>query len=222
MPNAPLQGEQEVPPLFDDFGGSAIYQHPTLIPNFYPEMATLPADGQSSMQTLSPEQYAQKYPRSNATATITVGGTITAGNTLTVGLANPVLVYGAASVAYTVQSADTVETIASALAGLLNAVAHLDAYDVRASAAGAVITVSWPGPVGNFATLSVSTSSGATETLTMSPSGGDLTGGDGYVVPRANFTYALDENTRSYMAGMPYDLPYTVLSAMVQDGMPVS
>lgn len=75
--------------------------------------------------------------------TITIGGTVATGDVLT--LAFKSAVAGTINVNYTTVGGDTTSTIATALAAAINANATLATdLGVSASAASAVITVSWP------------------------------------------------------------------------------
>ena len=148
------------------------FRNPTLIPNF--DVST--ASGGDTVDHSSPATYLQNNPRTDATATVTVGGTPVTGDELTLVVSNPLLageLYGyltggEVGLEYTVLAGDTVGTIADAIANLINGNAILQALNVRASvggSAGAVITVRHNGPLGNFTTLSVPTIQPSTITV---------------------------------------------------------
>ncbi len=106
--------------------------------------------------------------------TVTVGGTITAGNTLTLTATGSGITGSPVSVTYTVLVSDTIDTIASALAALINANANLVAANISASAVLAVVTINYPSTL--TVAWSESTSSGATETLTLASGSGTTAG----------------------------------------------
>jgi hypothetical protein len=212
MPNVPL-------PFLNSMTGGGT-QSPTLIPNF---SIPVGSNGRGLMQQ-GPAEYLAANPRANASATVTVGGTVTAGDTVTITLTNGVFSNSqiaqpnsAVSVTYTVLSTDTLDTIAEALAELLNENALLRYY-VRADAAGAVVTINWPGPVGNLTALAVSTSSGSTVTLTESAA--SLSGGSGPVYVWENFNWSQGGGVKSFFIGNFYDVS-SMLSRLVQFGMPI-
>ena len=109
----------------------------------------------------------------NGTEPIAIGGTKTTGNVLTVVVTDAGLTSGPESVAYTVQSADTLSTIATGIAAAINADTNLQAIGVTATAVSTVVNVKSVST--NATTYSQLRSSGATETLTLAP-GANLTG----------------------------------------------
>jgi RHS repeat-associated protein len=117
------------------------------------------------------DQYFYTYdPGSNRTSSqtstiesISIGGTVTAGDVLTVTITNAQLSGGQESVAYTVQSADTMSTIATALANKLTTDTNLQSAGINAVAAGSIVKIKAAST--NVTTVSQSTNSAATETL---------------------------------------------------------
>lgn len=119
------------------------------------------------------DQYFYTYdPGSNRTSsqsstieTIRFGGTVTAGDVLTVTVANPHLTGGQEAVSYTVQSADTLSTIASALANKLTTDSNFQAVGINAVASGSILKIKAAST--DVTTVSQSTNSGATEILSV-------------------------------------------------------
>lgn len=192
-------------------------RNPTLVPNF-----DLPYAENGTVGLQSPALFLKNNPRTDATAEATIGGTITAGNTVTLTVTHGLLPGGSLSVTYTVLSTDTVDTIAEALAGLINDSAAAQGANLRADSAAAVVTLRWNGPVGNFAVLSESTSGGATETVTLTPSNGVFSGGAGPVFASNNFTFGYNGVLKDYWYGQPYILPETLIGQMVAAGEPLA
>ncbi|HEY9756550.1 MAG TPA: RHS repeat-associated core domain-containing protein [Oculatellaceae cyanobacterium] len=119
------------------------------------------------------DQYFYTYdPGSNRTSSqsstiesISFSGTVTAGDVLTVTVANPQLTGGQEAVSYTVQSADTLSTIAAALANKLTADSNLQSVGINAAASGSILKIK--AALTDVTTVSQSVSTGATETLSV-------------------------------------------------------
>jgi hypothetical protein len=145
----------------------------------------------------------------NFVVNATIGGSKTTGDTVSLTVFDAALTGGFKTITYTVLSADTLSTIAAGLTAAVNADSDLTSLGVTATSAGAVITMKSTSD--NAITYSQSTSSGATETMTLSinpnPSklvaiGGSKTTGD--VLNLYFYDAALD-------AGIE-NISYTVLS----------
>jgi RHS repeat-associated protein len=95
---------------------------------------------------------------------LTIGGTVTAGDTLTITVHNTALSGGTEPVAYTVLSTDTLASIASGFASLINADLALAAIGVTANAIGAQLSICCKSF--SLTTLTTAKSTGATETIT--------------------------------------------------------
>lgn len=136
-------------------------QNPTLVPNFNP----VRMDGEGNAFFVSPQALLAANPRQPANGTITFTGSITTGDTAYIKLTNNILIgqdpqaaqAGAVEVATLCIAGDTLTSIAYRLASLLNANPTLQSYGVTAGinivSSNPVITISWPGPVGNFTAL---------------------------------------------------------------------
>lgn len=194
-------------------------QSPTLIPNF----SRMTAAGSSEvMSVLSPLDVANEFPRTAATATVTVGGSIVAGTTATITLSNPVLksndIYAQSiSVTYTVLSTDTLDSVAAGLASLINTNKTARFFDVSATVSGDVITINWSGPVGNQTELAVSTSAD----VTLTASAGTLSGGEGPIVPFENFSATFGNSTVDFEIGNPYVIDYMQVTTLISQGFPI-
>lgn len=101
----------------------------------------------------------------NFVESATIGGTKTTGNTLTINVIDPALTGGQKAITYTVLAADTLTTIATGLKTAIDADSSLSALGVSATSAGTTITIKSNST--NATTYSQSTSSGATETITL-------------------------------------------------------
>ena len=131
---------------------------------------------QSGSGTPSPpnlSQYYYKYdPGANRVAVQTVaamnariGGTATAADELTITVSDQALSGGEQEISYAVQSGDSLADIAAALAVAVNENADLQTLGVNATSNGAILTLR--SVSANITTYSQSTSSGATETITL-------------------------------------------------------
>ncbi len=107
------------------------------------------------------------YKTYNRPTTVAAGGTVTAGDTVTITFSDAGLSGGTASVNYTVLSTDTLGSIAVALSNAINTDTSLSAIGVTSfgSLSPAQLTIS--SRSSNPTTYAVSTSGGATETLTI-------------------------------------------------------
>lgn len=192
-------------------------QSPTLLPNF---SINVGSDGRGLLK-VSPAQFLAQNPRTNATVTATVGGTAASGDVVTVTLTNPVwnngnlgITGGAVTVTYTLSGTDTLDSVAEELATLINTSAA--APFVIATATAAVLTISWPGPVGNFTTVART----VTGALTLTLSAGTLSGGGGPTYVWDNFRWTARAQVSDYYMGNFYLLSGN-LYGIVQAGQPV-
>lgn len=133
-----------------------------------------------SMSTLALAIYGSNAPAPPLnTYTVTVGGSATQGDTLTLTFSNGNLGGGSRAVAYAVGASPSLNGIAAALAAAISADPVLSPYGFIASAAGAVITITFPSvppgsqtpsptqpPPSNITTIAAS-AGGGTETFTI-------------------------------------------------------
>ena len=192
-------------------------QSPTLLPNFSLQSGS---NGRGMLK-LGPAQFLATYPRVNSTATVTVGGTAASGDVATLTLTNPVwnnpnlgITNGTVSVSYTLTGTDTLESVAEELTTLLNDSAA--GPFILATAIGDVVTISWPGPVGNFTTLAET----VTGALTLTLSGSKLSGGSGPTYVWDNFRWTSRAQVSDYYMGNFYVLSGN-LYGIVQGAQPV-
>jgi len=186
-------------------------QNPTLLPNFY-----RPFVKNGSMDlTNSPELAKDLGAGVPSEGSVTFGGTAS-GGTVTLTIANGVLT-PSVTLSYAPTSSDTVETIAAMFAGLINSNPVLRSFGFWGDDNGlGELKVFQRGPVGNFTTLSASTTGAQTFTIVQ------MTGGSGPVVPLSNFTFAHNGTYNDYYYALPYAVNYHQLSEMVAQGIPVS
>ncbi|MBP6350904.1 MAG: LysM peptidoglycan-binding domain-containing protein, partial [Candidatus Obscuribacter sp.] len=104
----------------------------------------------------------------NGTQTAVIGGTKTTGDVLTMTVYDAGLSGGSEAVAYTVQSGDTLNSIATNLTAAINANTNLQAVNVSATSSGTVVFVKSNSL--NATTYAKSLSGGATETIALAPS----------------------------------------------------
>ncbi len=192
-------------------------QSPTLLPNF---SINAGSNGRGMLK-LSPAQFLLANPRVSASATATVGGTAASGDIVTVTLSNPIwknpnlgISGGSVTVTYTLGASDTLDSVAEGLASAINSSAA--APFVVATAELAVLTISWPGPVGNFTTISQT----VTGAITLTLSAGTLSGGAGPTYVWDNFRWTARSQVSDYMMGNFY-LMSGVLYGMVQAAQPI-
>lgn len=192
-------------------------RNPTLVPNF----DTTVASGAGTVDQFSPEAFDQANPRTAAVVTATIGGTITNGDTITTTLTQGALPGGSISHEITVVTADTTTTIAEKIAAAWGDDDIAEQFNIEVTAAGAVVTFSWEGPMANVATLSYVVGGSATETVTLSPAGGAFSGGSGPVYAYNNFQYSYGGTIINFRAGQPEFCDPGLVAALATNGMPV-
>jgi hypothetical protein len=121
-------------------------------------------------------------PVTAATATATIGGSaFNSGDIVTLDFLNPYLSPPfPVSVSHTLGSSESASTVAASLNTAINANATLAANNITSTVAGAVISISQQGSIGNQTSVIAAVTTG-TETVTFVPASGDLTGGAGTV-----------------------------------------
>jgi phage tail sheath gpL-like len=211
MPYIPPQGTAGVIPGRD----------PTLIPNF----DRVAVSGQGSLDHQNPAAFLAANPRVDATVQATVTGTITNLDVVTITATTGLLPGGAASVTYTVVTADTTTTIAEGIANAINTSSVMQSVGIYATLVGTAtpnaVLVRSNGPCGNFLTMSSSVSGAATEIITWANSG-KAAGGSGPVFATNNFNFNFATGgVGSFFYGQPYILGYDVLLQMIAQGMPI-
>jgi hypothetical protein len=136
---------------------------------------------------------------------------------------------------YTLVGADSATTIAAGLVALINGDTNLQKANISATNLLGVITISQEGVIGNstVVTAVVTETGGGTETVTFTPSNGhmgggsgsasgNMAGGTGPIIAANNFEFAMgNSQVQAFFYGQPYSLGYDVITAMVQQGMPV-
>lgn len=117
-----------------------------------------------------------------ATATATIGGSVfNSGDIVDLTFLNPYLSPPfPISISHTLGAGESASTIATALNTAINANATLAANHLTSTVAGAVLSISQQGSIGNQTSIVAGITTG-TETVTFSPTSGDLTGGQGTV-----------------------------------------
>ena len=103
--------------------------------------------------------------QTSLTQTANITGTVTSSNTLTITVNDPALSGGTEAVTYTVQSGDTLSSIATNLAAAITADTNLQAIGVNAVASSTQISLR--STSANLTTYSQSTSGGATESIAL-------------------------------------------------------
>ena len=102
----------------------------------------------------------------NVVTKAAVGGSVTTGDTVTITVVDAALTGGSESVPYTVQSGDTLTSIAGGLKTAINADTNLQAIGVSANSTGAVISLQSDST--NITDYRESVSISATETISLS------------------------------------------------------
>ena len=187
--------------------------NPTLVPNFGTPVV------QNGVLTLAAPGAvdAALGGTTKSSGSVTIAGTVASGNTITLKIANGSLPNGAVSVSYTLTGTDTLVTAAAELAMVANNTPVLSQYGWSFSTNGlGEVLVYQRGPVGNFSTLSATTTGSETFTITQ------MSGGAGLVVPLTNFSYSFNGVMTNLWYGKPVNLSFQMLQGIVNQGVPVS
>jgi RHS repeat-associated protein len=155
----------------------------------------------------------------NGNITATIGGTITASNTVSLKVSGAGL-SSARTETYTVLSTDTLTTIATGLAALVNADTTLKGIGVTATSSGAVVSVS-NNPT-NYPLYIPSVTGGATETIALAMNnnskqlaviGGTITSGDTVSINVLDFGLSGGTESDSYTVTSS-DTPTTIATGL--------
>jgi hypothetical protein len=202
----PLQGTPGVLDLRD----------PTLLPN----TDTPVASGGGTVDLESPATFDSNNPRVAAQITATIAGTVANGDSLTITITHGLFSGGSLAKTITAATGDTVSNLAEKFAAAFNDDAQCQEFGIEADAALGVVTFNWPGPFGNFAAFSRTINTGV-ETITFNPSGGGMTGGSGPIYAYNNFQYTFGGSILNFRAGQPFLADTPLLTALINDQMPV-
>lgn len=202
------------------------FHQPTLLPNTGPPEVRQDPLGRGAVVSFGKPLSTDADPaftRAVGTLTVTVGGTITNLDTVTPTFTAGLFVGGVeACPVVNIVTADTVTTVAEKIAASINSDAALQSLGVSASAggaAGAVVTISWPGPVGAQVTVTMP-KTGTTETYTLSSA--TPVGGSGPVIPWANAIVTLGSVCIRLRMGIPMFFDYPAISLLVAGGQPIA
>jgi RHS repeat-associated protein len=140
-------------------------------------------------------------------ATANVSGTVTPGDVLSFLVYNASLPGGQEQVFYTVQSSDTLSTIASALTSALNADSNIAALGITATASSASFSIVQP-----TTTYAASTSSGATESIVLGNNNNGNTFAEVDGMPTSGDTLTITTHNQALSGGQE-SASYTVTSS---------
>lgn len=157
------------------------------------------------------------YPRSIGSGTITVTGTITNLDTYTITFTSGLFAGGSLSITAAVVTADTLTTLAAKVVNAINGNATLQGLGVYATSSGAVVTINWPGPIGNQIIISVGSAPGGTETATIV----QITGGAGPVIPQKDFNYVYAGGLQKFRFDHPKNVALDFLKVLLRDGVAI-
>jgi phage tail sheath gpL-like len=192
-------------------------RNPTLLPNFYRPFSRFGQLELIPSASLEADVASQVGAATPASGSVALAGAVASGDVLSLSVANGVLGKAPVVVTYTLTSSDTIDTAAANLAAAFNATPSLLQYGFWANSTGdGTITVYQRGPVGNFTTLAFSSTGSETATVTQP------TGGKGMIVPLTNFTFSNNGDYQDFWYGLPYEVNYHQLDAMVTQGMSIS
>jgi len=185
---------------------------PTLLPNFSPNVAS-----GHGLHAVSPGELVDDFaPRVASTGSLVPSGT-TATGTGTLSIQNGVL--GGLPIAVTVNttSGDTLAQVAAIIADAVNANAELDYFGFTAEVLpSGDVQISQPSSVGNFSAI---TWAAGTTAIALAIT--QMAGGSGAIIPLNNFNFIQGSANFPLWYGIPKDLSYATVLALVTQGMPV-
>lgn len=201
-------------------------QNPQLIPS----MDFPASSGQGTVDVLAPSKYLTTYARTDATVTLTVGGSITNLDTVFLTFTNAIIpAIGTNSAGsyvtatYTVVTADTTTTVAEGLESIINLDANLSSLGIYATMAGTSnatrLIIRQSGPIGNSTTVTA-TKTGSTETYTFGNSG-VMASGAGPIVPIADFKFSYNGVVLNFWYAKPQNVDSNLLAALITSGAPI-
>lgn len=153
-------------------------------------------------------------PRVNGTGSVTVAGAVGAGDILTIAFTSGLFSNGSYSVASAAAVAgDTDAIMAEKLANAINSDSTLRNLGVYATAAGAVVTINWPGPLGSMVTFNVTT--GGAETFTKA----QISGGSGPIQAFEDTRVIAGNQTLLLRKDRYYSFDSIALAALVAGGI---
>jgi hypothetical protein len=191
-------------------------RNPTLLPN----TDTPVASGTGTLDLNSPAAFDAANPRVAATATATIAGTVALNDSLTLTITHGSFTGGSLSKTILAATGDTVSNLAEKFCNAFNQDAQCEAFGITLTALLGVITVNWPGPLGNVAVLSRVIGVGA-ETITFAPVGGAMSGGSGPIYPYDNFQEYYNGSVINFRAGQPYFADFPLLQQLISEQQPI-
>lgn len=202
----------------------AYTQSPLLRPNIgVPDGAAGGGIGSTVLRSRS--DFLKTHTRAAAEVTMSLGGSFASGHTIDVIFTSPPFPSGAITVAYTSVGSDTTATaLGDHLAGAINESAACQAYGISASAAAGVLKLYHNGPVGNYDTVSF-TSTGSESATFSNPAGGTtgiMSGGGGPLFAWQGFSITLGGQLFVAQAGSVNLWDTTLIAVAVNEGHAVA
>lgn len=157
-----------------------------------------------------PSQFISRFVRAFASITITITGSISNNDQLQVNVTLPAI--GTISKTITATGSDTTTTLAQKIAKALSDDSTLRAYRTYANSLANVVTFNWPGPLGNFVTLTQSVPVGS-ESIALGNSGA-MAGGAGPILPYNTFEFNIKGQVIDCRANTPMNVGTNVVAAM--------
>lgn len=204
-------------------------QNPQILPTFDPiSNGVGPGSSAVSIGSLPPDVFLKQFPRvpSTTAGKVTVGGTVASGDIATIIFSNNVFpatgsfaAVAPVSVSYTLTGTDTTSTTAGFLAAAINANTTLQQFGFYATAdeTASVVNIFQQSSVGSFTTLTESATGALTLTVNT-----QIAGGSGPIIPLFNFEFDFGTyNLTYFMKGIPQNLGYTQVAALVNAGYPI-
>lgn len=185
---------------------------PTLLPNFSPNVA------QRGLHHNSPSEFvADTSPRVAAVGAMTFAGTPAAG-TGTFTVVNGVLGSAPVAVPVTITATMSLAQVVTAIINAINALKALTNFYFQAyPLANGGLGFAQPSGVGNYTTISwTAGTTGITGTVTNQP-----TGGSGSIVPLNNFNFSHNGASIPFWFGIPRDVGFSLLAALVSNNAPI-
>ena len=166
----------------------------------------------------SPSAFLTRNARAFASCTATIAGSIANLDQIRLNLNLAALSGGKITKTITLTGTDTVSSAAQKMAKAINDDTVLQGYGCYANSLLGVVTVYWPGLLGNHVTLTQSVPVGS-ETITLGASG-VFSGGTGPIIPFNSFRFEMPKTGQffTFEAGVPQIVGANVVRALALAG----
>jgi hypothetical protein len=173
----------------------------------------LPFSSNGDLSAPTKDQFLATNPIVPGTGTILCGGSVSIGHVWSIKFANGNLPGGSVTVQVTAGGADTLVSMVVKTAEAINKNSTLSEYGITASANVDNIDIQYASPVGNFSTITGSSTGSETFTVTA------ISGAQGAIIPLQDFRFSgLNRRMLVFRENRPVVLDYAQLANLLGQG----